>query len=359
MNVKRRLAVTGGLMAALLLTLGILWAGFNTMLLPVNSADTDKTVLVTIPPGAGTRQIGAILAEEGIIHNALVFRVYARLEGLDKEFIAGQYELSPAAGMKEIINKIVKGEVYLDTQWFTIPEGFTVEQMAESLTAGQLVDSRRFLGIASQPPENLIKQYPFLKDAADGNCRYVLEGYLFPDTYQVSGEATGEEIVCLMLSRMHRIMDQRFEKRALELGMTTHQIITLASIVEKEAVVDSERKRIASVFFNRLADNYLLQSCATVQYILGETKPVLSTKDTLIESPYNTYLHPGLPPGPISSPGESTIRAVLFPEESSYYYFVSKNDGSGEHYFGRNLQEHNQNIARAEQNQKTTLNSGQ
>ncbi len=359
MNVKRRLAVSGGLMAALLLTLAILWTGFNMMLLPVSSADENKTVLVSIPPGAGTGQIGQILAGERVIHSAFAFRIYTRLMGLDKEFIAGQYELSPAADMKEIINKIIKGEVYLDTQWFTIPEGFTVEQMAESLTARQLMNGRRFLEIASHPPESLVEQFPFLKDAAGSDCRYALEGYLFPDTYQISRGASEEEIVYLMLSRMKRIIDSRFEQRVRELGMTTHQVITLASIVEKEAVAAGERKRIASVFFNRLADNYLLQSCATVQFVLGEAKPVLSTRDTLIESPYNTYLNPGLPPGPISAPGESSIKAVLYPEQSSYYYFVSKNDGSGEHYFSRTLQEHNLNKARAEQNKAHTSNPGQ
>ncbi|HHX87280.1 MAG TPA: endolytic transglycosylase MltG [Firmicutes bacterium] len=358
MNVKRRLAVSGGLMAALLLTLAVLWTGFNMMLLPVNSSDENKTVLVSIPPGADTGQIGRILAGEGVIHNAYAFRIYARLMGLDKEFIAGQYELSPASDLKEIMEKITGGEVYLDTEWFTIPEGFTVEQMAESLSGQQLLDGCRFLEIASNPPESMIEQFPFVKDAVGGGG-YVLEGYLFPDTYQINRGASEEEIICLMLSRMNRIIDQRFEQRARELGMTPYQITTLASIVEKEAVAAGERKRIASVFYNRLADNYLLQSCATIQFILGETKPVLSTKDTLIESPYNTYLNPGLPPGPICSPGESSIKAVLYPEQSNYYYFVSKNDGSGEHYFGRTLEEHNQNIARAEQNKAHTSNPGQ
>lgn len=358
MNVKRRLAVSGGIVAALLLILATL-AGFNMMLLPVNSTATNKTVIVDIPPGAGTGQIGKILAGEGVIHNALAFRIYTRLMGLDKEFIAGRYELCPADGMKEIIDKIIKGEVYQDTVWFTIPEGFTVEQMAKSLSSQQLVDDRRFLKIVSSPPESLIEQFPFLKEAAGGDCGYALEGYLFPDTYQISRGASEEEIIYLMLSRMNRIIDSRFEQRARELGMTTHQVITLASIVEKEAVAAGERKLIASVFFNRLADNYLLQSCATVQFILGEAKPVLSTKDTLIESPYNTYLHPGLPPGPISAPGESSINAVLYPEQTSYYYFVSKNDGSGEHYFSRTLQEHNLNKARAEQNRADSSPSGQ
>ncbi len=337
-------------MAALLLTLAILWTGFNMLLLPVNSADKGETVLVDIPAGAGTGQIGRILDEEGVIHNAFVFQIYARIMGLDKEFIAGSYELSPANNMKEIIDKIIKGEIYQDTLWFTIPEGFTVEQMARSLSAGQLADESRFLGIVSHPPDYLIENFPFLKVARENNCLYALEGYLFPDTYQISRGASEEEIVSLMLRRMSRMIDEHFEKQAAETGMTAHQVLTLASIIEKEAAVAGERKLIASVFLNRLADNQLLQSCATVQYALGETKPVLTTKDTLIESPYNTYLNPGLPPGPICAPGESSITAVLHPEKSSFYYFVSKNDGSGEHYFGRTLQEHNENIARAEKN---------
>ena len=133
--------------------------------------------------------------------------------------------------------------------------------------------------------------------------------------------------------------------------MTTHEIITLASIVEKEAAVADERGLIASVFLTVWPTTICFQSCA-VQYILGEVKPVLSTKDTQIESTYNTYLYPGLPPGPISAPGDGSIKAALYPENSEYYYFVTRNDGSKGHYFGRTLQEHNENIARAEQNKK-------
>ncbi len=353
MNIKRNLVLSGALVGALLLTSAILWTGFNMMLLPVNSTSPEEKVMVNIPSGAGTLQIGKILAEEGVIHNAFVFRIYTRLSGLDKGFIAGSYELSPAADMKEIINKLITGEVYRDTEWFTIPEGFTVEQMADILSEGKLVEGGRFMEIVADPPQSLIEQFPFLSETIDSSgSRYALEGYLFPDTYQISRGATAEEIILLMLRRMGEAIDEPFEKKARETGMTIHEIITLASIVEKEAAVAGERGLIASVFLNRLADNYLLQSCATVQYILGEVKPVLSTEDTQIESSYNTYLNPGLPPGPIAAPGEGSIKAVLYPEKSDYYYFVTKSDGSQEHYFSRTLQEHNENIARSEQNKK-------
>ena len=356
MKIKRRLVVSGGVLA-ILLALAILWTGLN-MLLPVSTTDGNETIMVNIPPGAGTKEIGRILAGEGVIHNAFTFRVYTRLKGVDKEFIAGRYELSPADDMKAIIAKIIKGEVYLDTDWFTIPEGLTVEQMAQILSAGKLIEGRRFLDLVSHPPDNLVKQFPFLEEALDNRCTYALEGYLFPDTYQVARDASEEEIIMLMLHRMNRVINEAFKQRALENGMTVHEVITLASLVEKEAVVSSERRRIAGVFLNRLEDNYLLQSCATVQYILGEVKPELSTGDTLIESPYNTYLNPGLPPGPIGAPGESSIEAVLNPEKNDYYYFVSKNDGTGEHYFGRTLVEHNENINRAEKNRAQSSGPG-
>ena len=156
-----------------------------------------------------------------------------------------------------------------------------------------------------------------------------------------------------MLRRLETVYTEAYRQRAQELGLSMHQVLTLASIVEREGRVDWERPLIAGVFHNRLAANYPLQSCATVQYVLGEVKEVLLNEDLETPSPYNTYLHAGLPPGPIAAPGEASIRSALYPENTEYFYFVYKEDGSGEHYFSRTLSEHNANTERARRNRNS------
>ena len=178
---------------------------------------------------------------------------------------------------------------------------------------------------------------------------YVLEGYLFPETYQLYADSRVEEYLMAMLSQMEKIFDDDAHRNQLtDRGLTMHEILTMASIVEREAVVDHERVLIAGVFYNRLRVNRALESCATVQYALGETKEVLLFTDLHVDSLYNTYIHPGLPPGPIAAPGKASILAALYPEDSDYYYFNFKYDGTGEHYFSKTLQEHNTNVSKAE-----------
>lgn len=351
---KRSLAVWGTALAVLLVCAGGLVYTVNSMLLPVDAGAVDKTIEVTVPRGADTAQIAAILAEKGVIRNALFFRAYARWSKLDKGFIAGDYRLSPSMDLGEVVAKITGGEVHRETVWFTIPEGFTVEQIAGHLAGLGLADRDRFLELARQPSENLLAHFPFIRDAAVPGVIYTLEGYLFPDTYEIIAGATEEEIATLMLQRLDRLIgDANLHERCRELEMSLHEALTLASIVEREARVDHERKLIAGVFYNRLALSYPLESCATVNYVLPEFKEVLSAADTAYESPYNTYKYPGLPPGPIAAPGEPSILAAFYPENTDYFYFRSKEDGSGESYFARTLQEHNQNTLKAEQNKRS------
>ncbi len=350
-HLRKRLIISGS--AVLVLTILVLAAitGYKTMLLPVNAGAASEVVLVDIPAGASAREIAILLEKNGIIRNADFFRFYARWVGRDEDFLAGSYRLNPAMSMREIMDLIIEGTVYHDTIWLVVPEGSTVEQIAAFLLKESLIDEVSFLELCAAPPPSLLESFPFLLEvAANSAVRYPLEGYLFPDTYEIERGTGAEEIATLMLQRFETVISRERSDRAAELGLTLHQLLTLASIVEREAVVDTERGLIAAVFQNRLHHDHFLQSCATIQYILGETKTVLTGADLALESPYNTYLHPGLPPGPIAAPGEKSLEAALFPEETDYFYFNARDDGSGGHYFSSTLEEHHYHIGLAEQN---------
>jgi UPF0755 protein len=328
----------------------LLNSAYNDLLKPVSPEAVDSYRLVEIPQGASTETIADILYNEGLIQNQLAFRFYVRRYDLGQGFIAGRYRFSPSMSMEQIILKIQAGDVYTETSWFTIPEGLSIEEIAEKLEENGLVNRERFLDLARQPSPGLIEAHPFLAEIDDPRITYHLEGYLFPDTYEVYTDAGEEGIILVMLNRLAQVIDEEEQARIKALDMTLHEVLTLASIVEREARVDHERPLIAGVFYNRLRIGQRLESCATIQYILGETKEFLTYADLELPSPYNTYQNPGLPPGPIAASGEVSIMAVLYPEESDYYYFNYKYDDSGEHYFSKTLEEHNQNVAKAEAN---------
>lgn len=350
MTAKRIKVVSGSVLALLIMgVLGLMFT-INAMLTPVDSETPDQIVTVEIPAGASTEKIAAILKDSGVIHNALFFRLYARYNGLDRGFIAGSYILSPSMSLEEVTALIASGDVYRETDWVTIPEGFTLEQIAARLSRQEMVDEAYFLDLSRQPPDSITGRFAFLQEVDPRDVDYVLEGYLFPDTYEIPSGASEEVIIAMMLLRMEAVFTDEFKERARELELSMHQVLTLASIVEREGRVDHERAMIAGVFHNRLAINHPLQSCATIQYILGEVKEVLLNRDLEIPSTYNTYQNPGLPPGPIAAPGEASILATLYPENTDFFYFVYKEDGTGEHYFSRTNAGHEANKAIASQN---------
>ena len=194
-----------------------------------------------------------------------------------------------------------------------------------------LVDKKKFLEAAQN--SDAYSDFGFLKDAQKGKNH--LEGYLFPSTYQVAPKADEEQIITTMLNQFDTVFTDEYRARAKKLGYTENQIIIIASIIEKEAQVDEDRPKIASVIYNRLDDGMNLQMCSTVQYILGKAKPILSVADTKIDSPYNTYIHSGLPKGPICSPGEASIKAALYPAKTDYMYFVVSEKLDGSHNFSK------------------------
>ncbi len=317
---------------------------------PVAPEAADQTTTVDIPPGANTEIIAAILYDEGLIQNELAFRFFVRQYNLAQGFIAGRYELNPAMSLGQIVRKIQSGDVYVETVWFTIPEGYTIEQIAGRLEQQGLINGNQLLEAAENPKPEWKEKYPFLQEIDHPGIKYKLEGYLFPDTYEISADTGLNEIIDMMLRRTDQIINQEYRQRMEEKGLSLHEILTIASLVEREARVDHERSLIAGVIYNRLEIDQLLQIDATIQYILEETKEFLTYDDLEVDSPYNTYQHAGLPPGPIAAPGEASIKAALYPEDSDYFFYNYKYDESGEHYFSHTYEEHLENVRKAEEN---------
>ncbi|GAB4113524.1 MAG: endolytic transglycosylase MltG [Candidatus Caldatribacteriota bacterium] len=282
--------------------------------------NTSLQKLITIPSGANARQIVKILEDNQIIRKNIYFLpLFLRLSKLEDKLRYGEYHLSPAMNLWQILEKMKKGEIIVYR--VTIPEGYTCAQIADLLENKEIASKESFL--------KLVKENKNLG-----------EGYLFPDTYEVP-KGYGAE-------KMYRLMQENFQQRTKALQkkdrpdkMSWEEIIIMASLIEKEAKYDEEKNIIASVFYNRLKINMKLQSCATIQYILGHPKEKLSEADLNIDSPYNTYLYYGLPPGPICNPGLESIKAALEPAETEWLYFTLGPDGK--HIFSRTYEDHLKN----------------
>ncbi|MDE0197590.1 MAG: endolytic transglycosylase MltG [Caldilineaceae bacterium] len=305
----------------------------------------------TINPGEPARYIAARLAAAGFIHDADLFNLYLRVEKLDREIEAGNFMLADSMTIPEIARELQQAR--FEEVLVTIPEGFRAEEIAERLAQNFVIDGERFLTAVRQPQSlGLLDNYDFLSNLPPSAS---LEGYLFPDTYRFPVNATGPELV---LASMLDNFENRVGAGGLSggsSGMSGHELITLASIVEREAVQDDERPLIASVYINRLNNDCrdvggtYLQADPTVQYAKGTTgnwwwKPQTIEEYAQVESLYNTYLHPGLPPGPIASPGLRAIEATSNPTQTSYCFFLATGD-EGRHVFAQTLAEHNQNLA--------------
>lgn len=306
-------------------------------------------VLVEIPQGSSTQRIASILEDNKLIRNAKSFVFYVRQSGKGNQLKAGKYEFTPGESVDDILNRMVQGDVYVSTFQFTIPEGWSVSQIATFLSEKGWVDKEKFLQEVNEGEFT----YDFLSDIPDDKrMAYRLEGYLFPKTYEVKEGATEHEIIDRMLAQFQTEWDSSWNEELEKRGMSLHEAVTLASIVEREVLVDSERSKVAGVYFNRLAQDIMLQADATVQYALGKQKDIVTYKDLQLDHPYNTYKVKGLPPGPIAVPGRLSLASVIEPETHSYLFYVTKKDGSGEHYFSETYQQHLKNIALSKRAQK-------
>ena len=285
-------------------------------------------VRVIVPRGATFRAAADSMASAGVIHIPLAFRVYARARGLDREIQAGTYLLRRGTRWSDLLRAMNGGGGVINR--ITIPEGFSIAQITPVLV--------RALGTAPDSVAVAVRDSATrarLRDPAE-----TLEGYLFPDTYVFAPGTTARQAVAEMVKRFEREWKPEYDSEAEALGRSRHEIVTMASIVEKEARVPAERPVIAAVYYNRLKDGMLLQADPTVQYALGRHTERVLYKDLTIDSPYNTYIHPGLPPGPIASPGGASLRAALAPADVPYLYFVAAPDGH--HEFRTSLAAHEQ-----------------
>lgn len=323
------------------------WSWLQKQLTPVG--DSSRPVLVTVPKGASSASVGNLLQQAGLIRNSRVFRLWLRYQKLDGKIQAGDYILSENLNVEEIAAKLVRGDVHRETLRFTIPEGLFIEDVASRLAEKGVVDQARFIELAGDL--SLWQDYWFVREIPAG-LEMPLEGYLFPDTYEIFAKAENREelVIALMLRQFDKVFSQDMRQQVEAMGFSVHEAVTLASIVEKEAVASSERPLIAGVFYNRLQTKMLLQSCATINYIIKDFSIRNIDPYKKDPSPYNTYLKGGLPPGPIAGPGQASLAAAVWPEQSAYLYFVAKDDGSGEHYFAKTYAEHIQNAKRAKAN---------
>ncbi|MEA4849026.1 MAG: endolytic transglycosylase MltG [Clostridiaceae bacterium] len=331
MKVKLKFNIFRFLVFCSLIGLIFAYVYYNNGMKAVSEAGPDFKE-VAIPKGSTVRSISKILKKENVIKDSFVFELYCKISKNAGKIKAGKYSISNSMEVPEIVEVLVSGKALIDTVKFTIPEGYNLAQIVEKLSSLGVVSQESIQ--AALEPEGY--GYDFIGRIPDREKK--LEGYLFPDTYEIYKDTTAEAIIDKMLYRFDEIFTEEYRTRAEELNMTIDQVITLASIIEREAKLDSERKIISGVFHNRLEKNMLLQSCATVQYLLKEQKEELTYEDLEIESPYNTYKHAGLPPGPIASPGVKAIEAALYPEKTDMLYFFAKEDGS--HVFSRTYSEH-------------------
>jgi len=304
---------------------------------------------VLIPAGTGSAGIARILEQEGIIRNHTVFTLYLKAIKEGSRFQAGTYELIPGMLHKDLIQKLNKGEtIKEEVLRFTIPEGFTVLQIADKLSQEAGLSRETFLKLAKEG-----KDWSSSWAAAippDKPYKFRLEGYLFPETYEMKKDSTEKDIVERMLGELERKLSQLpadWKDRMAERKLTFHQLLTIASLIEREVAAAEERELVAGVIYNRLNRSMPLQIDATVQYLFDKPKDRVLEKDLQIESPYNTYLHSGLPPGPIASPSLASIEAALYPVETKYLFYVTKKDGSQKHLFAETFEEHKKNIAKS------------
>lgn len=333
----RFIMISGILVIIMLLSFSGLSYYKKSIYSPMGYGSSVKNVEVTINPGSSITQIADNLYNKGLIRNKLLFIIYAKTSGYSPNLKAGKYMLSTGMSADDIAKKIAGGDIYRDTVKITIPEGYTVKDIAAAFEKAGLMSSSEFMEEAQKGTFD----YDFLKGVPKSRPSK-LEGYLFPDTYEFNRNVTAEQAINRMLKRFDEIFTPDMKKQAADKGMTVDQIVNVASMIEKEAKVTSERPIIAGVIYNRLKINMKLQIDATVVYALGRGE--LSTNDLKVDSPYNTYKVYGLPEGPISNPGKASIEAALNPQKVDYLFYVLKKNGNGAHVFSKTFAEHQKAI---------------
>lgn len=317
------------------------------------SADMSEYKQVEIKTGSSLSGIAGLLYEQGLIRNKLVFQLYVDFNDKSSSLQAGKYQLSPGMSMEQIMDILLAGDGGRKTIKLTFTEGMAAEDIAEKLAAEKMFDKaavEEFLQLCNDA--KAFKDYKFItavtETAQAEGRKYLLEGYLFPDTYEFYADATPLDVITKLLKRFDYVFTLQYEDRAKELNMTMDEVMTLASIIEWEAL-PKDFKKVSAVFHNRLDSDMRLDSCASLRYVTGLKKFVYTAEEQKIESPYNTYRITGLPIGPIANPGQKAIEAALYPDEDfmkeGYLYFCNKDPKTGDLAFAKTLEEHNANVA--------------
>lgn len=291
------------------------------------SPGRSEAVRLHVHTGSSLQKISDLLVEKGAIKSGFGFQLMTKLRGLGKGLRAGDYVIPPGTSPWKVISVLTTGQGEMAR--FTVPEGLTDRQLIERVTSVlKHLNSEKLLRLARSDTLSAV----FSLGSPS------LMGYMFPDTYFVPSTINEAGVLRLMAERFLQVYGELIRDTALQNGFNRHETVILASIIEKEAVLDSERPLISSVFLNRLELGRPLESCATVLFVLGKHKSRLLYRDLGVNSPYNTYLHRGLPPGPICNPGRASLAAALYPSDTKYLYFVARGDGS--HEFNRSHTEH-------------------
>jgi UPF0755 protein len=288
---------------------------------------------VTIPPGAGAGEIRSRLLEAKVVRDDFTLRAALRWTGSARALKAGEYRFDREMTAIEVVDKLANGDIY--TRRITFPEGLTIAEMARLYESREFGSAQDF--IAASRNASLIRDLD--PEATD------LEGYLFPETYAMPRTTPAERLIAMMVDRFKTTYTAELQENARAQGLTTRQVVTLASLVEKETGKADERPVVAAVYRNRMRIGMGMQADPTVVYALqkaGRYDGNIRREDLAFDSPYNTYKYPGLPPGPIAAPGRASLEAALNPADADYLYFVSRNDGS--HVFATTLAEHNENV---------------
>jgi UPF0755 protein len=323
-----RLAAVAAALALVVLAAGALWfraAAFGDRSLPGGETD------VVVPAGSTAAEVARRLSSDGVIGSPLAFSLLARIEGVAGRIEAGEYRFPAHQTAADVLHRLVTGQQV--AVWVTIPEGFTAKEIAAQLEARGVGDAAGYA------------RYFLHGSIVVGGVRTAsLEGFLFPDTYLIGLGASPETVAQVLTEQFRRELPVDAAARAKRLGLTVPEVVTVASLVEREAKSDDERALMAGVYYNRLRRGMPLEVDATVEYTFAHHKDVITLDDLARDSPYNTYLHTGLPPTPIASPGRPSLLAAFHPQASDYLYYVYK--GNGHHAFSRTLAEHNANVAR-------------
>ena len=319
-----------GLLVVLLVLVLLAGGAFATYRYATGASGPSRPVAFEVPEGATASDVGSLLEDAGVVRSGLAFRLAAGFEGVGESLLAGRYELRTNMTVNQALSALEDGPI-VETVTMTIPEGLEVQEIAAEVGEVLEVDPETFVQAATSGEHSLP---PYLPEGTS-----TLEGFLFPKTYELAPEADEEQVIATLLAQFEEEASTLDWSKAEELGLSPYEVVIVASLIEREARAEQDRAKVSAVIHNRLREGMALQIDATVQYALPEENRLLTLEDYEFESPYNTYLHPGLPPTPIASPGLASLEAALNPADADYLYFLVVDPETGLHRFAETYEE--------------------